>query len=282
MRKLLTVNDSKSSEKLPVILHHGILGFPEQQIGPLRLRYYRGIDAAIERRGNRVLITRVHPTASVACRAGELRDFVLRKLDSLGASKAILIAHSMGGLDARYAITHLGLSDRIAALLTVSAPHRGSSVADWWKLHIGSRLGGFRLARSLGLNIEAVHDLTLDACCDFNRATPDVAGVRYYSVGSARPWHRIPAFAIPSWRIIHKAEGDNDGLVSARSAEWGKSLGVWPADHWHTINHRMVWEIKQPTGNITPYYLAALEQIEADLASDSEMPELTSAASSDC
>jgi triacylglycerol lipase len=264
-RKLRDVSRELPTAKLPIILHHGILGFPETRIGPLKLRYYRGIDTAIARIGHPIAITRVHPTASIARRAGELRDILLRKLDAFGVEKAILIAHSMGGLDARYAITQLGLADRIAVLLTVSTPHRGSSIADWWKLHIGSRLGAFQLAKALGLDINAVNDLTLESCRRFNETTPDSEGVAYYSVGASRPWHRIPAFAIPAYRIIQKAEGDNDGLVSVKSAVWGKSLGVWPADHWHTINHRMVLELKKPTGSIAPYYIAALNQIESDL-----------------
>jgi triacylglycerol lipase len=259
------VSSPETRPKLPVILHHGILGTPGKQIGPLRMRYYRGIDTAIESLGHSVLITRVHPTGSIARRASELREIVHRKLDALGAENGILIAHSMGGLDARYAITHLGLADRVSVLLTISAPHHGSSFADWWKLHIGRRLGAFQLATTLRLDINAVNDLTLDSCREFNEKTPDVPTVRYYSVGASRPWHRIPAFAIPAYRIIQKAEGDNDGLVSVRSAEWGKTLGVWPADHWHTINHRMVLELRNPTGSIVPYYLSALKQIQTDL-----------------
>ena len=65
-----------------------------------------------------------------------------------------------------------------------------------------------------------------------------------------------------SRRIVHGAEGENDGLVSITSAQWGQHLATWPADHWHTINHRMVVEIKQPTGDITPYYLKILDQLE--------------------
>jgi triacylglycerol lipase len=280
--KVFEESSCPTISKIPVILHHGILGSPDTRIGPLKLRYYRGIDVAMRSLGHPVVITRVHPTASIARRAGELHEIVNRKLDAIEAEKGILIAHSMGGLDARYAITHLGLADRVSALLTVSAPHRGSSFADWWKLHIGRRLGAFQLAMSLRLDINAVNDLTLDSCREFNEKTPDVSTVRYYSVGASRPWHRIPAFAIPAHRIIQKVEGDNDGLVSVRSSLWGTSLGVWPADHWHTINHRMVLEFKKPTGSITPYYLAALKRIEEDLEGCESARVICAASSEGC
>ena len=100
-------------------------------------------------------------------------------------------------------------------LLTVSAPHRGSSFADWWKLHIGRRLGAFQLATTLRLDINAVNDLTLDSCREFNEKTPDVPTVKYYSVAAASPgpgngFRRLRFQLIASFR---KTEGDNDGLV---------------------------------------------------------------------
>jgi hypothetical protein len=46
-----------------------------------------------------------------------------------------------------------------------------------------------------------------------------------------------------------------------KSSIWGKHLGVWPADHFHTINKRFVIELKDPTGDIAPYWVRALEQV---------------------
>jgi triacylglycerol esterase/lipase EstA (alpha/beta hydrolase family) len=36
----------------------------------------------------------------------------------------------MGGLDARYAISLLGLARRVASLTTIGTPHRGTPVGD--------------------------------------------------------------------------------------------------------------------------------------------------------
>ena len=89
---------------------------------------------------------------------------------------------------------------------------------------------------------------------------------RYFSVSASRPWHRVPAFALHSYKVVFDAEGDNDGLVSVHSSTWGEHLGVWPADHFHTINKRLVLELRNPTGDITPYYLAALDEVMHRLA----------------
>ena len=87
-------------------------------------------------------------------------------------------------------------------------------------------------------------------------------------VSAARPWNLVPPFALPSWRVVQDAEGDNDGLVSVKSSTWGTHLGVWPADHWHTINRRYVIERKDPTGEITPYYLGALGKVVEGMSND--------------
>ena len=39
-----------------------------------------------------------------------------------GCEKVNIIAHSKGGLDSRYMITHLGLADKVASLTTVATP----------------------------------------------------------------------------------------------------------------------------------------------------------------
>ena len=40
--------------------------------------------------------------------------------------KVNIIAHSLGGLDARQMLTHLGMGSRVASLTTVGTPHRGT------------------------------------------------------------------------------------------------------------------------------------------------------------
>jgi hypothetical protein len=38
-----------------------------------------------------------------------------------------------------------------------------------------------------------------------------------------------------SSRLLQDSEGDNDGLVSVSSAEWGERIAVLPADHLDLI-----------------------------------------------
>lgn len=252
---------------LPVVLHHGLMGFGDISVGPIKIPYFRGIDRALRERGHELVISRVHPTGSIERRAQELKANIERGLEQTNGdeNRVIIIAHSMGGLDARYMIAKLGMHDRVAALLTITAPHRGSPYADWCLENLGRRLGGLKLIRWLGLDIQAIADLTTENCRKFNRQVKNVPGVLYFSVSAARPWHRVPPFALHSHKIIADAEGENDGLVSIKSSTWGEHLGVWPADHWHAVNHKMIVEIKQPTGSILPYYMNAIDRVIGQL-----------------
>ncbi len=249
---------------IPVVLHHGLFGFGNLQLGGLKICYFRQIDRAIAQRGHPVIVSRVHPTGGIARRARQLKETINRQLSFLGRDndRIILIAHSLGGLDSRYMISQLDMAPRIAALVTITTPHHGSPYADWCVKNLGQRLGGLRLMNAMGLDVQGINDLTTESCRLFNSQFPDVPGVRCFSVSAARPWRLVPPFLLHAHRIISKAEGDNDGLVSVRSACWGEHLGTWPADHFHTINKRLVLELKDPTGDITPYYLRLLDHLE--------------------
>ncbi len=251
---------------VPLVMHHGLFGFGEIHVGPLTLCYFHGLGKSLANCGCEVIVTRVHPTGGIARRAAELKQRILSRLAELGCpgAQVVIIAHSMGGLDARYMISRLGMATRVRALVTITTPHRGSPYADWCVRHLGKRLGGFKLMNDLGLDVDALRDLTTANCERFNHETQNVDGVRYFSVTAARPWRLVTPVLYLSHRIVSAAEGNNDGLVSVKSGSWGEHLGTWPADHLHTINRRMVVELRNKTGDITPYYLEVLERLRAD------------------
>jgi triacylglycerol lipase len=234
----------------PIILHHGLFG-----VGS-----FKGIDRAIADAGYPAFVSTVHPTAGIEKRARQLQQWILSIVPRFHGKRAVLIAHSMGGLDARYMLSHLGMAEHIDSLLTISTPHRGSPYADWCAQHLGRKLRGFEVVRRFGLDMDGVLDVTTDRCARFNRETPDVPGVRYFSVSISCPWRELPAFGIPSWYIVQRADGDNDGLVSINSARWANHLATWRTDHWRAINQRYgIAAIK--AGDISPEYLGLIRDI---------------------
>lgn len=88
------------------------------------------VKEALEADGHIVMVTSVPPFASVRDRALALGQQIDAIMAQTGATQVNLIAHSMGGLDARYLISTLGYGDQVVSLTTISTPHRGSAVAD--------------------------------------------------------------------------------------------------------------------------------------------------------
>ena len=249
----------------PVILHHGLLAPGKIALGPRTFGSFVGIDRVFAERGYTTMLTQVHPTASVARRASQLKSIVLEHLKNLDGTsmRVVIFAHSMGGLDARYMISKLGMDDKVAAVVTVSTPHRGSPYADWCMRHL-TRFKTLQLFNAMGLDVGAASDLTTEACAKFNDQTPDVAGVKYYSVSAARPFWSVTPLLYQPYRVVYEAEGENDGLVSVKSAKWGEHLETWAADHWHLLNRRFVIELEHATGDIRPYYVRVIERLEGD------------------
>jgi triacylglycerol lipase len=167
-------------------------------------------------------------TGGVVERAAQLRDQILRWTDE----PVNLIAHSMGGLDARHLITHLGMAGRVRSLTTIATPHRGTASADWFCHHFRRRVPLLLTLEALGLNVDGFRDCQTGNCRTFNEQTPDAPGVRYFSYGAAVTPARVTPLLRRSWNILTLLEGPNDGLVSVRSARWGEYLGTLAVDHF--------------------------------------------------
>jgi len=192
---------------------------------------FPGVRRVLEAAGNQVLTARLSATASVATRAGELKMFLQ---SNVGSQPVHLIGHSMGGLDARYMISRLGMDRQIRSLTTVATPHRGTTFADWFICRFARYISP--LFRALGIPDDGFFDLTTEACQRFNAEVPDAPSVRYASVAGVceKPWLGME-WAFPS-HIVRKAEGPNDGVVSVASATWGEQNDVWIGDHLNLVN----------------------------------------------
>lgn len=245
----------------PVFLHHGIFGFDELRLGPVRIAQFPGIPAALDAAGHPTFLTRVHPTASVASRAAQLKASILRQLPP-DTDRVVLIAHSMGGLDARYMISHLGMHSHVAALLTVTTPHRGASLADFCQKHLNSRHWRLyeRLCK-LGLDVSAGQDLTRASLARFNEETPDHPDVSYYSITCSVPTTCLIGKYVLSHRLISTEEGPNDGIVSVASATWGTLLDHWEVDHITAVNRPPLAFLRKGRRDIPARYVAAVRRI---------------------
>jgi triacylglycerol lipase len=213
----------------PVVFCHGMLAFSmlKRQI-PEHWNCFSPLRDILRERGVPVLLPQVPPTSGVKERAEQLRD----QIRSWTSEPVNLIAHSMGGLDARYMISRLDMADQVASLTTVSTPHRGSYLADWFLANYRQRVPLLLALEMIGVNVDGFKDCRPAVCRKFNEETPDSPKVRYFSYGGDVPQSRLSPFLRRAWNVLTPVEGPNDGMVSVASARWGEYLGSIHADHF--------------------------------------------------
>ena len=244
-----------------IVLVHGILGFGH--VGPIN--YFNGVaDHFRLKFGASVHAPALDPTAGTGLRSAMLRRSIedalaQRILDP--AQPIHIIAHSMGGLDARRMISQ---DPTIAAgearvsvktLATIGTPHRGSSVADVVagefvprlpllaplllaaKMNLGNVLEHFRIS------LEGLHDLTTKAAADFNTHVLDSPAVTYssYAGGGRTGFVAASGTFLPYHEFIRVCDGEaNDGVVAVSSARWtGFDPNLWPTDHADEVGHNL-------------------------------------------
>ena len=203
------------SQKPTIVLLHGLFG--SRRI--LWHDYFKGVKELYHAAGFRVITAQVPPVANI-----EVQAKALEKILANEAGPLHLLAHSMGGLYARYYITHLNGYKKVQSLTTLATPHRGSPAADYMSQN-------FYFARLLN----GVNALTIEHMAAFNSQTPDMANIRYRSYTASRPAKEVPWVMAKIARIVQAAEGDNDTQVSISSALWGEHVRTLHADHFEII-----------------------------------------------
>jgi len=201
----------------------------------------------------------VVPYASIEDRAKDWTRHIRQIMELTKSDRVNIIAHSMGGLDLRFAVSRLGMNEAVASLTTIATPHRGSSLAELGlstPTNLRDMLSevfnwlGTNLYPSMTSDVKAaLEDLTRDSVVNsFNPSVPDMEGVQYFSwsagVGKGTK-ESINSMLIPSNRYIYEKEGVNDGFVSSESAVWGNHLGQIGLSHTEQIHMNLTRAHKQ-------------------------------------
>ncbi len=243
----------------PIVLAHGLFGF--SKIGPLD--YFYGVIPVLEASGRTVVAKQVDAVQSSDVRGAQLVQIIEDTIVATGADKVIVIGHSQGGIDARWAAAHD--SAHVAAVVTIGTPHRGSPIADVaTAIAPGDSSAALNALGTLfGLSdtsfVGALDSLTTAGSSAFNAEIVDVPGIPYYSVAgrsdladksSCPPstpflatWDgdldTMDAELLPTAGILSAvmlpATPTQDGLVTVDSATWGTMLGCVPADHLNEV-----------------------------------------------
>lgn len=261
-----------ATPKHPIVLAHGLFGFDEVRIAGSLLpavQYWRGITDALRSKGIEVIIASVPASGSIEERAAVLGQDIAAKANGKSVN---IIAHSMGGLDARFMISRLQPQNvEVLSLTTIATPHRGSAFADycfdesWWH---GMIPGMIRRLNEVGISTGAFTQLTRKYMSEeFNPKTPDDSSVRYFSYGATFEPKLWSAFR-KSHGIVKRVEGPNDGLVSVESSRWGTYKGTLVGvSHLDLINwtNRLRWAVWEMTGGVRKFNAIAFYLDIADM-----------------
>lgn len=244
----------------------GLEPFPQPSLIPVRapvvLMHGFGVGASFRRgghlhqealylrsRGVRAVAPNVSPYNTVQARTAQWARRLERVLDETGADRLLLVAHSMGGLDARHLITKMGWHDVVDILVTISTPHRGSAVATLvlnqpdlvrgWLTDMADWVGTHILEDGSANIRKALRELTPEHVeTRFNPDVPNHPDVTYWSYGCQAGRGTDTPIA-PIFRYLngylYEREGANDGIVSVRSARWGEYQGTVNADHGRQV-----------------------------------------------
>lgn len=229
--------------KYPILLVHGVF-FRDFKY----LNYWGRIPAELEKNGAVIYYGNHQSADSVEGSAGELAGRIRQITEETGYGKVNIIAHSKGGLDCRYALSELGIEDRVASLTTINTPHRGCLFADYLLEKIPKEIQAAaadtynKAVRVLGDKdpdfMAAVRDLTESAALERNRHIKDAPGVYCQSVGSRCRRARNGRFPLNvTYPLVKRFDGENDGLVSTDSFPWGESFQLVTVKGRRGVSH---------------------------------------------
>ena len=217
--------------KYPLILVHGA-GFRDKTLG---VNYWGRIPRYLAREGVTFFYAGTEAWGTIESNGELLKKAILAALAKTGAEKVNILAHYKGGLEARYAISALGMENAVASLTTMSTPHRGvrsmdvalkfpvwlyrlvSIFKDHWTRLIGDVNPDF---------FRGSRQLAESWCSVFNRNHPDRGGIYYQSYASVLRFFFGDLMYFFTWVLVRIFDGPNDGLCPVESAKWGDFRGT--------------------------------------------------------
>ncbi len=243
------VDSAVCKTKYPLVLVHGV-GFRDLKY----INYWGRIPNELLRNGATVYYGNQEAWGTVEHNAQDIKDKILNIVRETGAKKVNIIAHSKGGLDARYMISRLEMGDYVASLTMMSSPHRGCKFVDI-ACKIPDKIYK-AIARLVDKYYRFLGDKNPDfytasrqfATCHsekFNEEVRDVDKVYYQSYATVVKNIFSDYMVSVPYILVKLTEGENDGLVAINSAKWGEFKGVLRNKSWRGISHGDIIDLRR-------------------------------------
>lgn len=227
--------------KYPLLLVHG-MGFRDNNV----INYWGRIPKALEQLGCKIYYGNQDSNADIETNGQTIAKRINEIIEETGADKVNIIAHSKGGLDARYAISTLHAGDKVASLTTVNTPHNGSKTVDllmkfpqpivrfvgfctdcWFRVLGDKKPSSYRVFRLF----------TTKGAERFNLDNPDQEGIYYQSYAFVMKNPSSDLFLWLTNLVVGMVEGENDGLLTPDAVRWTNFRGIYRGVGNRGISH---------------------------------------------
>lgn len=240
-RRNIRVENEICKTKYPILLVHGV-GFRDLRY----FNYWGRIPNELLRHGAKLYYGNQEALGTTDYNSEDIKNKILEIVKETGCEKVNIIAHSKGGLDARYAISMRGMDKYVASLTTMNTPHRGCRFVDKaCKLPDGlyrfiAKIFDTAFKRAGDKNSDfytATRQFSTAFSEEFNKAVKDSNRVYYQSYTSIMKNMFSDSILWAPYLLIKSIDGANDGLVAIESAKWGNYKGLITSTTYHGISH---------------------------------------------
>lgn len=245
----MRIESQVCSTKHPLVMIHGI-GFKDYKY----INYWGRIPKELMKNGAKVYYGNQEAFGTVEYNAQDIKNKIFEIMSETGCKKVNIIAHSKGGIDARYMISKLGMEDHVASLTLIAVPNQGSKIIDfiywlpkWFHQGAGKIIDKyFRLIGDKNPDFfTSTRQISTHYCKKFNEQIKDSEKVFYQSYAVAmNNLFSDYVLTIP-YLILRILGGDNDGLVEIESAKWGEFRGILKNRYSRGISHGDIIDLRK-------------------------------------
>lgn len=257
--------------RYPLFFIHGI-GFKDNS---KYYSYWGRITGCLQNHGAKVFFSNHDRIGTIHDNAVKIKAKLDDIIKTEHIEKVNIIAHSKGGIEARYLISALGAGKNTASLTTFASPHRGIKTIDA-AFRIPFVMSVFNPFVNVCFKLwgdknpqfkKTVKELGAESMEKFNAENKDDNQVRYFSYAAKMNNALSDIIFLLSYPIVKFIDGDNDGLIPVESAKWGIFKGVIENKNKGVrgVSHSDIVDIRQsPIGNfdITDIYIEHVQELK--------------------
>lgn len=268
---MLRAENLECKTKYPILLVHGVF-FRDLKL----FNYWGRVPDYLIKNGANIYYGNHDSASSVEESGIEISKRIDEIVSETQCEKVNIIAHSKGGLDCRCAISSTLAGKHVASLTTINTPHYGclfadnllNKISDKTQKSIAMKYNA--ALKKLGDKnpdfLKAVNCLTTKACLEFNKSNANLPEIYYQSVGSKMNKARSGRFPLNiAYPLVKHFDGENDGLVSVESMQWGENFTLIKTNKRRGISHGDIIDLNReniPGFDVREFYFNIVKDLK--------------------